>query len=88
LQELISAESTRAQATSTRLSGLSSTLTDQKKISSGALARVELLNHQMAALRQSIYNGDCSCPMANASYANMLLHPPTLAAVVRDTLRR
>ena len=43
---------------------------------------------QMAALRRSIYQGECSCPMANASYANMLLHPPTLAAVVGNTLKR
>ncbi len=54
LQGLISVESTRAETASTRLSGLSSTLSDQKKISSRALARVELLNHQMAALRRQI----------------------------------
>lgn len=35
----------------------------------------------MARLRGSIYRGECSCPMANASYANMLLHPPTMARV-------
>jgi MoaA/NifB/PqqE/SkfB family radical SAM enzyme len=35
----------------------------------------------MAQLRNSIYHGECSCPMANASYANMVLHPPTLAKV-------
>ena len=54
LQGLISVESTKAEAASTKLSGLSSNLNDQKKISSGALARVELLNHQMAALRRQI----------------------------------
>ena len=43
---------------------------------------------QMAALRQSIYQGECSCPMANASYANMLLHPPTLTSVMLDVLKR
>ena len=32
---------------------------------------------RMAALRKSIYEKECACPMANASYANMLLHPPT-----------
>ncbi|MDM8521323.1 radical SAM protein [Anaerolineales bacterium HSG6] len=36
---------------------------------------------EMANLRQSIYQGECDCPMANASYANMVLHPPTLAKV-------
>ncbi|MEM7343744.1 MAG: radical SAM protein [Chloroflexota bacterium] len=36
----------------------------------------------MAKLRKSIYQGECSCPMANASYANMILHPPTMAKVV------
>ncbi len=36
----------------------------------------------LRALRRSIAAGECACPMANASYANMLLHPPTLARVV------
>ncbi len=36
----------------------------------------------MAKLRHSIYRGECHCPMANASYANMVLHPPTLAKVI------
>ena len=35
----------------------------------------------MAKLRKSIYQGECDCPMANASYANMILHPPTLVKV-------
>jgi MoaA/NifB/PqqE/SkfB family radical SAM enzyme len=35
----------------------------------------------MAQLRDSIYRGECHCPMANASYANMVLHPPTLSRV-------
>jgi MoaA/NifB/PqqE/SkfB family radical SAM enzyme len=35
----------------------------------------------MAQLRGSIARGECHCPMANASYANMLLHLPTLAKV-------
>jgi MoaA/NifB/PqqE/SkfB family radical SAM enzyme len=38
-------------------------------------------------LRGSIYRGECACPMANASYTNMLLHPPTLAKVVGSLLR-
>lgn len=32
-------------------------------------------------LRRSIRAGECYCPMANASYANMLLHVPTLLRV-------
>jgi hypothetical protein len=39
-------------------------------------------------MRRSIKNRECSCPMANASYANMLLHPPTLARVSRDVLTK
>lgn len=38
-------------------------------------------------LRRSIRNKECACPMANASYANMLLHPPTMAKVVGDVVR-
>ena len=33
-------------------------------------------------MRRSIAAGECACPMANASYANMLLHPSTLARVL------
>lgn len=40
----------------------------------------------MAALRRSIYVQECHCPMANASYANMLLHPQTMSGVVRSAL--
>ncbi len=36
----------------------------------------------MAQLRHSIAHGECQCPMANASYTNMVLHAPTLAKVV------
>ncbi|MGE5140228.1 MAG: radical SAM/SPASM domain-containing protein [Rudaea sp.] len=42
----------------------------------------------MNALRQSIAAGECACPMANASYANMLLHPPTILQVARELLTR
>lgn len=42
---------------------------------------------RMAKLRQSIANKECACPMANANYANMLLHPPTLAKVALDVVR-
>jgi MoaA/NifB/PqqE/SkfB family radical SAM enzyme len=34
-------------------------------------------------LRQSIAAKECACPMANASYANMLLHAPTVIRVAR-----
>ncbi len=40
----------------------------------------------MANLRRSIYRGECACPMANASYANMVLHLPTLAKVTSTVL--
>jgi MoaA/NifB/PqqE/SkfB family radical SAM enzyme len=39
------------------------------------------LGPEMARLRGSIRAGECACPMANASYANMLLHLPTLLKV-------
>ena len=42
----------------------------------------------MKSLRRSISHGDCACPMANASYANMLLHPPTLMQVATELLTR
>ncbi len=42
----------------------------------------------MKNLRRSISAGECACPMANASYANMLLHPPTLWQVAREMLTR
>jgi len=40
----------------------------------------------MASLRHSIYQEECNCPMANASYANMLLHPPTMVRVVSTVI--
>ncbi len=36
----------------------------------------------LGRMRRSIAAGECACPMANASYANMLLHPSTLARVL------
>jgi len=41
---------------------------------------------EMRRMRRSIANRECACPMANASYANMLLHAPTVARVTRDVL--
>lgn len=43
---------------------------------------------RMSALRRSIAAKECACPMANASYTNMVLHPPTLSRVLLDLLRR
>jgi MoaA/NifB/PqqE/SkfB family radical SAM enzyme len=43
---------------------------------------------RMAAMRRSIYAGECACPMANASYANMLLHPPTVTRVVSSVIQQ
>ena len=37
-------------------------------------------------LRRSIAAGECYCPMANASYTNMLLHTPTLLQVAKSLL--
>jgi MoaA/NifB/PqqE/SkfB family radical SAM enzyme len=37
---------------------------------------------EMQRLRRSIAGRECACPMANASYANMLLHPATVARVL------
>jgi MoaA/NifB/PqqE/SkfB family radical SAM enzyme len=37
---------------------------------------------RMAALRRSIRNRECACPMANASYSNMLLDLPTIMRVL------
>ncbi|HEU5349257.1 MAG TPA: radical SAM protein [Ktedonobacterales bacterium] len=38
-------------------------------------------------LRRSIKAGECYCPLANASYTNMLTHVPTLAKVALDVAR-
>lgn len=43
---------------------------------------------RMTVLRRSIYAGECACPMANASYANMVLHPITIAKVASGVLRQ
>ncbi len=41
---------------------------------------------EMRRLRASIANKECACPMANASYANMLLHAPTVARVSKSVV--
>jgi MoaA/NifB/PqqE/SkfB family radical SAM enzyme len=38
-------------------------------------------------LRRSIKAGECYCPLANASYTNMLCHTPTLASVGIDVAK-
>jgi len=38
-------------------------------------------------LRRSIKAGECYCPLANASYTNMLCHVPTLAGVATDVAK-
>jgi hypothetical protein len=38
-------------------------------------------------LRRSIKAGECYCPLANASYTNMLCHPPTLSAVALEVAK-
>ena len=41
---------------------------------------------EMRRLRQRIAGRECACPMANASYANMLLDAPTVVGVAREVL--
>lgn len=41
---------------------------------------------EMRRLRKSIAAKECACPMANASYANMLLHAPTVIRVAKEVL--
>lgn len=38
-------------------------------------------------LRKSIKAGECYCPLANASYTNMLCHTPTVASVASDLVK-
>jgi len=41
---------------------------------------------EIERLRRSIAADECHCPMANASYTNMLLHLPTLARVIQSII--
>jgi len=43
---------------------------------------------RLEELRRSIARGDCACPMANAAYANMLLHAPTALSVAAEAAGR
>jgi len=38
-------------------------------------------NNQAKKIRKSIKNKECACPLANASYTNLLLHPTSLSKV-------
>jgi len=42
----------------------------------------------MEELRASIKRKECACPMANANYANMLLHPPSMVKVMGSSLSK
>ena len=42
---------------------------------------------QAGAVRTAIYNRTCSCPLANQTYSNMLLHGPSLFRVLKEMLR-
>ncbi len=42
---------------------------------------------QATAVRQYIREGRCACPMANQAYSNILMHPPSLARVIREIVR-
>jgi hypothetical protein len=39
-------------------------------------------------LREGVRAGACDCPLANAAYTNMLFHPPSLAGVTWELVRR
>lgn len=43
---------------------------------------------RLAELRRAIARGECACPMANAAYANMLLHLPTALSVAAEAAGR
>lgn len=43
-------------------------------------------NDKADKFRRSVKNRECHCPLANASYTNMLAHYPTLMAVSMDLL--
>jgi MoaA/NifB/PqqE/SkfB family radical SAM enzyme len=39
-------------------------------------------------MREAVRAGRCDCPLANAAYTNLLLHPPSVAGVAWDLVRR
>jgi MoaA/NifB/PqqE/SkfB family radical SAM enzyme len=43
--------------------------------------RAVWFSDQAEQIRQTIKGNNCQCPLANAAYTNMLLHPPTLMRV-------
>jgi len=40
-----------------------------------------------SSARREVASGACACPLANASYTNMLMHVPTLTSVAADVVR-
>jgi MoaA/NifB/PqqE/SkfB family radical SAM enzyme len=38
-------------------------------------------------IRKYIADGNCACPLANQAYSNILMHPPSLALVLKGILR-
>jgi hypothetical protein len=41
---------------------------------------------QAVALRERMRSEGCSCPLANAAYTNLLMHPKSLVGIARDVL--
>lgn len=41
---------------------------------------------QARALRRTVRTGQCSCPLANAAYTNLMLYPPSLVGVAWDLI--
>ena len=40
-----------------------------------------------AEIRRSIKNKECACPLANASYTNLLFHPPSMLKIAGNILK-
>ena len=40
-----------------------------------------------AEVRRYVHDGHCSCPMANQTYSNMLIHMPSLLKVMREIVK-
>lgn len=43
---------------------------------------------QADMVRNEIYNGICSCPLANQTYSNMLMHGPSLLRVLHEMIKQ
>ncbi|MGB5157171.1 radical SAM/SPASM domain-containing protein [Desulfobacterium sp. N47] len=42
---------------------------------------------QADTVRNDIYSGTCSCPLANQTYSNMLMHGPSLVKVLHEMIK-